>query len=309
MDSLVSAVVGLFMLVFWVVLIIGGISLFFFNKLRKLRETVRRRRAIVGAALPKKAQILSKVQEAVKGHQGFEQFTRLKISQDSAQASLAAAFAQTNSAMTAFMTAAHDSPQFQSSALYHELMADNRKVNEDIETRQLQLTEAIDDYNTQRGGIPCVLFAGFLGFRREEYPNFDTQGTETAVGVVGAIESHDEDRMEQLLQSAGTSLLGATRVLASQASTAGKAIANQAGQASKLIADRVAEKAREKGVVPSYFYMLPWGTPKGPASKDDLRVLLSQGMIQQDAIVAEVGSQDWQTLGAVSAAWEENPLQ
>jgi hypothetical protein len=186
-------------------------------------------------------------------------------------------------------------------------MADNRKVNEDIETRQLQLTEAIDDYNTQRGGIPCVLFAGFLGFKREEYPNFDTQGMETAVGTVGAIESHDEDRMEQLLQSAGSSLLGATRVLAGQASSAGKAIANQAGQTSKLIADRVAEKVKEKGAGPSYFYMLPGGTPKGPASKEDLRVLLAQGMIQQDAMVAEVGSQDWQSLGALSAAWEQLP--
>jgi LemA protein len=308
MDSLVSAVMGLFLLVFWVVLIVGAISLFYFNKLRKLRETVRRRRANVGAALQKKAQILSKVQEAVKGHQGFEQFTRLKISQDSAQASLAAAFAQTNSAMTAFMTAAHDSPQFQSTGLYQELMADNRKVNEDIETRQLQLTEAIDDYNTRRGGIPCVLFAGFLGFRREEYPKFDTQGTETVVGVVEAIESHDEDRMEQLLQSAGTSLLGATRVLAIQASSAGKAIANQAGQASKLIAERVAEKAKEKTAGASYFYMLPGGTPKGPASKDDLRVLLAQGMIQQDAMVAEVGSQDWLTLEAMSASWEQQSL-
>jgi LemA protein len=306
MDSIVSAVWGLILFVFWVVVILGGISLFFFNKLRKLRETVRRRRANVGAALQKKAQILSKVQEAVKGHQGFEQFTRLKLSQDSAQASLAAAFAQTNSAMTAFMTAAHDSPQFQSTALYQELMADNRKVNEDIETRQLQLTEAIDDYNTQRGGMPCVLFAGFLGFRREEYPNFDTQGAETAVGTVGAIETHDEDRMEQLLQSAGTSLLGATKVLASQASNAGKALANQAGQASKIIADRVAEKSREKGAGPSYFYMLPGGVPKGPASRDDLRVLLAQGMIQKDALVAEAGSQDWRTLEVLSVDWDQS---
>lgn len=307
MDSIVSTIWGLILFVFWVVVILGAVSLYFFNKLRKLRETVRRRRANVGAALQKKAQILSKVQEAVKGHQGFEQFTRLKISQDSAQASLAAAFAQTNSAMTALMTAAQDSPQFQSTALYQELMADNRKVNEDIETRQLQLTEAIDDYNTQRGGMPCVLFAGFLGFRREEYPNFDTQGAENAVGTVGAIETHDEDRMEQLLQSAGTSLLGATRVLASQASSAGKALANQAGQASKLLADRVAEKAKEKGAGPSYFYMLPGGVPKGPASRDDLRVLLTQGMIQNDALVAEVGSQDWRTLEVMTAEWEELP--
>jgi hypothetical protein len=100
--------------------------------------------------------------------------------------------------MTAFMTAANNSTEFQTSGLYQELMADNRKVNEDIETRQLQLTESIDDYNTLRGGLPCILFAGFLGFKREEYPNFDTQGAETAVGTVGAIESNDDDRMTSI---------------------------------------------------------------------------------------------------------------
>jgi LemA protein len=307
MDALFSFLGGLILLAFWIVLIVGGISLFYFNRLRKLRETVRRRRANVGAALQKKAQILSKVQEAVKGHQGFEQFTRLKISQDSAQASLAAAFAQTNSAMTALLTAAEHSPQFQTSALYQELMADNRKVNEDIESRQLQLTESIDDYNTQRGGIPCILFAGFLGFKREEYPAFDTQGAELAVGSVGAIESHDDDRMEQLLQSAGTSILGATKVLAGQAGQAGKVLANQANQASKLIADRVAEKVKEKHSGPKYFYMMPGGVPKGPASRDDIRVLLTQGMIQEDALLAEVGTQDWRALEALSAEWDQHP--
>jgi LemA protein len=307
MDALFSVVRGLIVLAFWIVLIVGGISLFYFNKLRQLRETVKRRRANVGAALQKKAQVLSKVQEAVKGHQGFEQFTRLKISQDSAQASLAAAFAQTNSAMTAFMTAAHDSPQFQSTGLYQELMADNRRVNEDIESRQLDLTESIDAYNTRRGGIPCILFAGFLGFKREEYPSFDTQGAETLVGSVGAIESNDDERMEQLLHSAGSSILGATKVLASQAGQAGKVLANQAGQASKLLADRVAEKVKEKGAGPKYFYMIPGGVPKGPASKDDIRVLLDQGMLQQDAMLAEVGTQDWRTLDTVSADWEQHP--
>ena len=305
MDALLRLITSVFLLVFWVVVIVGGISLFYFNKLRKLRESVRRRRANVGAALQKKAQILSKVQEAVKGHQGFEQFTRLKISQDSAQASLAAAFAQTNSAMTALMTAAQNSPQFQTSALYQELMADNRKVNEDIETRQLQLTEAIDDYNTQRGGIPCILFAGFLGFKREEYPQFNTDGAEIEVGSVGALDTNDDARMEQLLQSAGTSLHGATKVLANQAGQAGKVLANQAGQASKLLADRVSDKVKERNAGPKYFYMTPGGVPKGPASLDDIRVLFTQGMLQGDAMLAEVGTQDWKALETFAGGWDQ----
>jgi hypothetical protein len=53
--------------------------------------------------------------------------------------------------------------------------------------------------------------------------------------------------------------------------------------------------------------MIPGGVPKGPASKDDIRVLLDQGMLQQDAMLAEVGTQDWRTLDTVSADWEQHP--
>jgi hypothetical protein len=113
--------------------------------------------------------------------------------------------------------------------------------------------------------------------------------------------------MEQLLQSYGTSILCATKDHAGQAGQAGKVLANQANQASKLIADRVAEKVKEKHSGPKYFYMMPGGVPKGPASRDDIRVLLTQGMIQEDALLAEVGTQDWRALEALSAEWDQHP--
>jgi LemA protein len=302
-----EAIVGLFVFLVWVALLVGIYAIFQFNKLRGLKETVNRRRANVGAAIKKRADIMNRVAEAVKGYQGFEQLTTLKLSADNAAASLAAAYAQTNNMLATIQSAAQRFPELQTSTLYREFMADNRSVNEDIETRNLQLTEAIDAYNTKRGGFPAVLVAGFLGFRREEYPRFDTAGAETDVEQLKdltAIGTRDDDRIEQLLAGAGSQLLGATKVLAGHAGQAGKALAAGAGQAGKLIA----EKIKEKTAGTKYFYAPPGGVPKGPATLEEIRSLRAEGAIPENVMLAEVGSETWQTYAAVASAAEPQGL-
>src|SRR5262249_5701979 len=131
MSGLISLIEGIFWLVFWIVLIVGIIAAFQFNGLRQLKETVNRRRANVGAA------IMNRAADALKGYQGFEQFTTLKISSDNTTAALASAYQQTNTMMASIQSAAQRYPEFQTSAIYREFMADNRTVNTDIEQRNL----------------------------------------------------------------------------------------------------------------------------------------------------------------------------
>jgi LemA protein len=296
-----EAIVGLFVFFFWVAVILGIIAVFQFNKLRRLKETVNRRRANVGASIKKRADIMNRVAEAVKGYQGFEQLTALKISQDNAAASLAAAYAQTNNMLATIQSAAQRFPELQTSSIYREFTQDNRKCNEDIETRNLELTEAIDTYNSSRGAMPAVFIAGFLGFRREEYPRFDTAGAETEVQElkdVTAIGTRDDERIEQLLAGAGSQILGATKVLAGHAGQAGKALAAQANQAGKLLA----EKIKERTAGTKYFYAPPGGVPKGPATLEEIQSLQAQGTIPETVMLAAVGSETWQPLAAVVAS-------
>jgi hypothetical protein len=49
-----------------------------------------------------------------------------------------------------------------------------------------------------------------------------------------------------------------------------------------------------------YFYMSPGGVPKGPASLDELKALLDRGSIQGSTLIAEVGSDEWLPMEAVS---------
>ena len=67
----------------------------------------------------------------------------------------------------------------------------------------------------------------------------------------------------------------------------------------------LAEQFKETTVVTTavrYFYVpSPGAVPKGPASADDLKLLLEQGVIQNSTLVAEVGSDEWVSIEAVAA--------
>ena len=304
MSDIISAIFGLIEFALFIAVIIAIVAAFQFNGLRQLKETVNRRRANVSAAIKKRADIMNRAADALKGHQGFEQFTMLKISQDNTTAALAAAYQQTNTMMASIQSAASRFPEFQTSAIYKEFLADNRTVNTDIEQRNLALTEAIDAYNVKRGGLPAVLFAGFLGFRREEYPKFEAGGQETEIEDLKEIGSRDDERMEQLLAGAGSSILSATKIIAGRAEQAGRSLAAGATQASKMIADKVKERTAGK----KYFYSPPGGVPKGPATFDEIQSLRAQGSIPENVMLAEVGSESWQPLSAFSAPPTPEPV-
>jgi len=181
-------------------------------------------------------------------------------------------------------------------------MDDIRRCHDEIEMRGQAFNRAVTEYNVVRGGIPAVLFAGLLGFRKESHLQFDTGGMEEEVDTVRQFNSNDEDRVEQLLSSAGGHLLDATRAFASQAGQAGKVLAAQAGATGKLVSERIRERAAGQ----KYFYMTPGGVPRGPASVEELRSLMVQGTLGEDTTAAAVGSDDWVAVAKLLAEEDRN---
>lgn len=303
MNALIGFIVGLFWLGVLILLILGVIALIYFNKLRRLKEDIREKQSNVRGSVKKMVDVLNKVGDVVKGYKGYEQVTQLKISQDQTSAGLQDTFQQSSMMLNTVMAAADRFPDLKASGLYQELMGDIRQCHSEIERWGQEFNRSVTAYNVVRGGIPAVLFAGLLGFRRENHLQFDTGGMESEVGAVREFESTDEDRVEQLLSSAGTHLLGATRNLASQAGKAGKMLAAQAEVTGKRVSEAVSEKMRERqeaaaSAGPNYFYMAPGGVPKGPASRDEIRDLVAQGALPQGSKLAEVGTEAWQEVEA-----------
>jgi LemA protein len=300
MDVLIGFLVALFWLGFLVVAVVAVIALLYFNKLRRLKEDIKERQSNVRGSVKKMVDILNKVGDVVKGYKGFEQVTQLKVSQDLTTSGLASAFQQSNTMLSTVMAAADRFPDLKASGLFQGLMEDIRQCHNDIEYRGQEFNRAVTAYNVVRGGIPAVLFAGLLGFRKENHLQFDTGGIEEDVDTVREFNSNDEDRVEQLLSSAGTHLLGATKAFAAQAGQASKVLAAQAGATGKLMSERLKERAAA-GAGQKYFYMAPGGVPRGPATPEEIRALVETGQLPGEATVAEVGTEVWMPLGSLLA--------
>lgn len=270
----------LFSIIFWSAILIIIFCIYSYNKLRRLKEEVREKKSNVGGAVKKMVDIVNKAGEVVQGYKGFEQFTQLKVSNDNSANDLISTVQQSSTMMATLQGAAQRFPDLKASTLYQDLMNDIRKSHEDIEIKGQDFNRAVKEYNNVVSGLPAVLFARFIGFKREAYLNFDTGGMEEQVGVVTSFEGEDEERINLLLEKAGNKIAGTT-----------KGLALQAGNMGKLIASKMKERNKEQ-----YFYMNKAGVPQGPVSLEQIQEKIEMGEIGSDVQIAETGSDKWETI-------------
>jgi hypothetical protein len=120
-------------------------------------------------------------------------------------------------------------------------------------------------YNTARSSFPTVFYADLM-----RYPLAERFDLAPIGAVTEKFEEEDDEILRNLASAAKVHIAGGRATLATR-----------------------------------YFYMFPGGVPKGPASINDLKILLAQGVLQSGVMVAEVGSQEWKSIEKISAEWEE----
>jgi LemA protein len=275
-------IVGLFKFAIFLVLVMGGLALYYYNKLQGLAQEVKERASNVQVAISKKLSLVNQLIDLVKGHQEAEQFTMLKISQDNATANMAAAYQQTGSMLASLQGFAERFPDLKSSEQYHRLGHNIEQCETEIQNARKSFNSAVKEYNSLCLSFPTVLVARFLGFSSAPYLEFDIAGN-VDPNQLKAFKTDDGERLQQLLAGAGGHLANATRSLASGA-----------GQAGKMIAAKIKEKSAA-----TYFYMPSNGTPRGPVPIEDIRLMLSQGTLDPGTKVARVGTDHWQTLASL----------
>ena len=272
-------ITGILGMLFWLAVILGVLALFSYNKLQRLAQEIHERSSNVQIAISKKLEVLNRLIDVVKGHQEGEQFLHLKISQDRTAASLVAAYQQSGSLLSSLMGTAERTPNLKNNESYSRLIDSIQHCELDIQQARQSYNGAVKNYNGVCLSIPTVFIAKFIGFGKAPYLEFDHSGVQDATALKD-FKTDDGERLQQLLSSAGGHLAGGARTLASGA-----------GQAGKLIAAKIREQSSTK-----YFYRTPGGVPKGPVASDDLRRLLSQGLIDGEAQFAEVGSEEWRSI-------------
>ncbi|MFQ6759037.1 MAG: LemA family protein [Deltaproteobacteria bacterium] len=275
---------GIFKLFFWGGVILAGIALFSYNKLQRFSQDIKEKASNVQIAISKKLTLINQLIDVVKGFQESEQFTHLKISQDSTATNLMNAYQQSGTLLTSLQGMAEKFPNLKANEQYHRLVDSIQHCESDIQQCRKDYNSAVKEYNSTCLSIPTVFIARFIGFSSAPYLEFDISGVKDITSLK-EFKTDDGERLQQLLASAGNQLAGATRN-----------IANHAGQAGKLLSEKIKEKS-----TPKYFYMIPGGVPKGPLSFPDIQNLLYQQKIEGNVLVAEVESQDWRSIESVAA--------
>ena len=282
-----DAIAGLFRFLIFLAIVLAGVALFSYNKLQRLSQNIQERSSNVQVAVSRKLSLVNQLIDVVKNFQESEQFTHLKISQDSTAASLTSAYQQSGTVLTSIRGLADRFPNLKNSEQYHRLIDSIQTCEADIQQQRLWYNASVKEYNSVCLSIPTVFVARAIGFGKAPYLEFDHSGV-MDVTSLKEFKTDDGERLQQLLSSAGGGIAGATRVIASQAAQTGK-----------MIADKAKEKSAEKPAVPpavSYFYLVSGGVPQGPTSLSHIQSQVADGSLDRAVLVAEAGTSDWKPL-------------
>ena len=275
-----------FWLIFWLAVILGFIAFKSYNRLQGHAQAIRERSSNIQVAVSKKLALLNQLIDVVKNFQEGEQFTHLKIAQDSSTAGLSSAYQQSGAILTSLQGVAERFPNLKASEHYHRLEDSIQACEHDIQGQRETYNLAVREYNTVRLSIPTVFVAGMLGFSTAAYLAFDVSGV-AEPGHLKNFKTDDGERLQQLLSNAGGQIVGASKLLV-----------NHATQASRIAVESIKEKTQTG---PDFFYQAAGGVPAGPLKLQALIDQVKSGHLSREIQVAEVGSPTWRSLAELMA--------
>ena len=289
MEAIVSLISTLFTLVVVAALVLAALAVWSYNSLRRLAENVKEAQSNVDIALRKKVSLINRLSEMANQYREGEKLVMLKVSQDNSEAAMRDAYQQSGTMLAAIQGMAQRFPELKSTEQFKELLPAIDRAESDLQNWRVRCNATIKDYNSHRSALPHALYASMLGFRPARY--LELESVESADSMVERpLFADDGDQVKELLEMAGTKMLGATRTLASQ----GKLLAEKA-------ATRVqSEMAARAAAVREYHYLDAEKSPKGPVSREELDLLFRTGTINPETDVLEAGSKAWTKYAALN---------
>lgn len=290
MSGLLGFLGSLFWILLILVVVLGFVALKSYNRLQALVQRLREAASNTEVAVSKKLSLINQMIDLVKNYQQFEQFTHLKLSSDNTQG-LSQAWSQADQVLTAIQGMAQRFPELRASSQYDNLARNIESSEHDISSARERYNAAARDYNTVRASIPSVFVARFMGFSEAPFLEFDHSGV-AQVNVLREFKTGDGERLQQMLQGAGSKLTDGGKALASGTVQAGRALQDRlrdaTGNAPELAAVAITE--------PSFFYLVPGGVPQGPVTLTQLLAMRDGDEIAHDSQAAPAGSANWKPI-------------
>lgn len=295
--------VDLLKTIFWWGMALAGVSacvaFVSYNRLQRLSQGVKEGASNVQVAVSKKLALVNQLMDVAKGYLEAEQFTHLKIAQDTGSGGLMAAYQQSGTVLASLQGLAQRYPDLKASEQFHRLSEGITTCEVSIQAQREQYNAAVKAYNSQCLSIPTVFVAKFLGFSSAPFLQFDHTGL-ADVTALHEFKTDDGARLQNLLGGAGT-----------QIATATKALAGHATQAGRQVAEMIKETAQaaSQETLATYFHRVPPdGIPAGPATLAEIGRLVRSGHLSSTVLVAAAGSTEWRQFSEMDDTPTERTL-
>lgn len=295
MNALFNLISSIFWLAFYLAIILAGIALWGYNKLRRLVEDVREAESNCSVVISKKTQLVNDLTALVLRYHQDEQLVMLKVSSDQSVGSMSSSYSSAGAVLSTINSLAQRYPDLKSNAQFGMLMNSISSCEKEIQDWRIKFNATAKGYNVHRSSVPHTFYAGLLGFQPAQYLNFDSMGAATGSSNAAAL-ADDGERMREIMGLASTKALGAGKTLANQGRMLVEKTASKLQEASRgAEGAEPAPLASAHTMIPAqqFSYLDPANLPQGPVSRQQLDVLFAEGRITAETNVLAAGGKSW----------------
>ena len=158
------------------IVIIGVVFVVYYNRLVKLRQTVRNAWADIDVQLKRRHDLIPNLVETVKGYASHEQDTLEAVIQArnqaigaSGPAATAAAENQLTGALRQLFALSESYPQLRAVEGFTELQGSLKEIEEAVQSSRRYYNAVVRDYNTTIEQVPSNIVANAFRFQQEEF--------------------------------------------------------------------------------------------------------------------------------------------
>lgn len=240
LSSIFGFIAGIIKLVLVILVILGIVAFFGYNRLRSLAESIREAWSNIGVVGRKQASLVNQLIDVVKGYQESEKLVMLKVSEDmSNAASVAQMYQQSGMVLSSVNGLAERFPELKANEHYQRLIDSIQACESQLENARARYNSHVRGYNTARSSIPTVLYAPLLGFKAAPYLEFEGNNQSMDMGTLKSFTADDDgERLNEMLGKAGGKLLE----VSSKGLVSGRSVAQKAFEGGRVLADRAQER-------------------------------------------------------------------
>lgn len=172
-------------LIFLVFLVVAAVSQY--NRFSKSRHEIAEARSNIAVILQKRLDLVRQLAAASYGYAQIEVPAVVSIARTAVDMqSMQSAASQIAAAMNRILLLTQQYPELQSSAQFQQLMAEQAKIEEDLQVRREAYNAKVKDYNIMRTRFPGAILAGVFGIPEMPYWHAEASDKEMKVSTYQA---------------------------------------------------------------------------------------------------------------------------